>query len=144
MATLTFGAAVTAWVAKTKERQNAVFRESAQRIVELMVMATPVDSGFLRASLQVGINEPLPPLMRENTGGAAFTVPSYLMVIAGAEIGDFITAGYTAKYAAHVEFGTQNMSGRGWVRSAAMQWQRIVNEVAAEAQASARQSRRGR
>lgn len=127
-----FTAQIDAWVAKTKDRQTAVFRQSAQEVIEIITRTAPVDTGFLRASLQVGINKPLPVADRTNPGGT-YGQPAYTMALAGAVIGDYITAGYTANYARALEFGTSSIAPRGWVRAAAMQWPQIVTRVTAQA-----------
>ena len=57
MAQGSFSATVSEWVAKTKQRQEAVYKGSAQTIVSYMQTTRAaggnlrVDTGFLRASL---------------------------------------------------------------------------------------------
>jgi len=135
-----FTAEVEAFVAKSKERMDAVHRESAQRIVS--VMQTPraaggnlrVDTGFLRASLVATTTGILPPTTGKPDGPAAF---SYIagtinLVIAGADIKEPITVVYTANYARPREYGARGQPGDRWVSLAAQQWQRVVSEVVAE------------
>lgn len=129
-----FSASIDAWVAETKERQTAVFRESAQRVVEAMQRTVPVDTGFLRASLEVRVNEPLPPATRVKA--ATVPEPSYGLSIIGAEIGDYITVGYAAEYGPYLEFGTATRPPIAWIRGAAAQWPQIVSQVAAQAKAA--------
>ncbi len=133
----TFSAVVSDWVKATKERQVAVFRESAQRVVE--IAQTPVflggrmrvDTGFLRASLSASLNGALPGLMDRPEGGRAhiYDASAVNLVIADANIGDVITLAYAARYAIFREF-----KGDRFVGMAAQQWPRVVAEVAAEAQ----------
>lgn len=140
-----FAADVSAWVRKTKERQTAVYRESAQRVVE--VMQTPrsaggamrIDTGFLRASLVAVTNDRLPPMRDKPDGIAAFPYDAgqINLVINGAEINEPITVAYTARYARPREYGARGQAPDRFVGLAAQQWQRIVAEVAREAQARA-------
>lgn len=141
VSSLDFTAQVDDFVRKTKERMTGVFRESSQRVISTMQEPAgaggnmPVDTGFLRASLVVSTDElagidhsARPDKDRKynfNDGGV-------VTVIAGAEIGETIYAGYTASYAGHQEYGTSKTQGRGFVRGAAAQWQQIVTKVTAE------------
>lgn len=135
----TFSAQVSDWVRATKARQEAVFRESAQRVAEIAQTPTSaggrmrVDTGFLRASLSASLNGALPPL-RDNPGAGrshVYDAGEVNLVIVNAEIGDVITLAYAARYALPREFKD------AFVRTAAQQWPRIVAEVAAEAQGRA-------
>ncbi|RAI34530.1 HK97 gp10 family phage protein [Rhodoplanes serenus] len=142
---LSFAAQVDAWVRETEARMTAVFRQSAQEVIEEMQTPVgeggrmPVDTGFLRSSLQVSLNADPVPATRKNDDGASAAAPDVSMVVAGAEIGDTITASYSAVYARRIEYGfvgqdskgrTYNQSPRGFVRGAADQWQAIVTRVA--------------
>jgi hypothetical protein len=140
-----FSATVDAWVAETEERLIAVFREAAQRVIEKMQVPVgaggnmPVDTGFLRASLLATLNSPAEAIRfkPENVEAFAYADQQVALVIAAARIGDTIYAVYTANYARFQEYGTEGRAGRGFVRLAAQQWQQVVSEVAAEAQARA-------
>lgn len=139
-----FAAQVDAWTKQTNDRMTRVFRGSAQEVIGEMQKPVgaggnmPVDTGFLRASLQVTLDGPVP-ASRENPGGSFNYNPSPAsLVIAGAEIGATITASYGAAYAGHVEYGANGRAPRGFVRSAAAQWQAIVNRVVAQAKTNAR------
>ena len=139
-----FSATVDKWVLATEKRQEAVFRQSAQAVVEVMQKGVPVKDGFLRASMVVQVNMPLPVANQVGFGGSA---PNYQMTLASAAVGDYITAGYTAVYGPRLEFGfvgqdalgrSYSQPPRGWVRAAAMQWPQIVNRVVADLKARAR------
>jgi hypothetical protein len=117
-----FEAQVTAFVAKTKQRVEAVFKASAQEVFSIAQTpvaqggAMPVDTGFLRNSLVAGLN-----------GSTAMSGPdSYVVAIAGATLGDTIEGGWTASYARYVEYGTRGRAGRRFAGQAAAQWQQIV------------------
>lgn len=103
----------------------------------------PVDTGFLRASLVVKVGEALPALVETPDGDAASSWDDgdVSLALKGAEIGDTITAAYTAKYARRIEYGFKgkdklgreySQSGSRFVALAAQQWQRVVSEVVAE------------
>lgn len=152
---LSFGAQVGEWVKKVKTRELAVFRESAQRVIGEMQTAEgaggrmPVDTGFLRASLQATIGAPAggatgKPLKRtKGQEGVIYHLDAgqVALVIAGAELGHTIYATYGAAYARRMEYGfvgqdslgrTYNQAGKGFVRSAAQKWPQIVAAVSAE------------
>ena len=118
-----FTAQVADWVLETEQRLEAVFKSSAQDVFETMLTPVakggnlPVDTGFLRNSFVSGLN-----------GATALTPPDDVaFVIAGASLDDVIFGGFHAKYARHVEYGTQGRAGRRYVGLAAAQWQTIVD-----------------
>lgn len=198
MAQGSFSAAVTAWVAETKERAVAVRNGSVQAIIEIMqepgpsrartaeAVASgaglgkvkkdgsrgvskrtygpisspggegrlPVDSGFLRASLEVSIGETLPPIKQPPEGEGNFTwdVDEVRLILEGAKLSDTITAAYTAAYARRIEYGFKgkdslgrayNQSGSRFVALAAQRWPQVVAQEAAKAQASVESRQRG-
>lgn len=93
----------------------------------------PVDSGFLRGSLTVGINTEPGNISTTRAGEA------YAMEIIPAKLGDTLLARWTANYAAHVEYGAKGRAGRGFARQAAQKWLQIVASV--EARLAARLGR---
>lgn len=145
-----FSAQVDEWVRQTEQRTTAVFRESAQRVIADMQTPVsaggnmPVDTGFLRASLQVAINAAPAPVARPNPGGGlhAYSDGSVAATIGGAEIGDLITASYGAAYARAIEYGSEGRAPRAFVRSAAQKWPSIVAAVASELKGRVAMSRR--
>lgn len=108
----------------------------------------PVVSGFLRASLMGVIGEGTftatePP---KDGSGFSYDAGQINLVIAGSKLTDTITVAYTAAYARRMEYGFKgtdslgrkyNQPGRAFVRLAAQQWGRVVQEVSAEAQTRA-------
>lgn len=132
----TFNAQVASHVAKYRQRLEAVFKQSAQDVIEqaqepqpsvkltggsFEIGKIPVDTSFLRNSLIAGLN-----------GSSSLTGPdSYVLAVASAVLGDTIQAGWIAEYARDVEYGTSKMAGRFFMRSAAQNWQAIVTENAA-------------
>lgn len=141
-----FSAGVSAWVAQTKERMDAVRKESAQRVVE--IMQTPVakggrmrvDTNFLRASIvgMIGQGSFTPRDKPEGVAHFTYDAGAINLVIAGAKPSDAITVCYTAIYARPREYGARGQPGDAFVRLAAQQWQRVISDVSAEAQARAK------
>lgn len=135
-----FSAAVDDWVIETKERLEAVFKTAVQYTIEDMQTPVggggnmPVDTGFLRTSLQASINAPILRQMANNGSPIGFATDTTL-VIAGAEIGDTIYATYGANYAVYQEYGANGRAGRGFVRLASQNWQSHVNRAVADLRA---------
>lgn len=141
MAQQNFSATVDQWVRETKERLEAVFKESAQRVISDMQEPVgaggnmPVETGTLRASLMASLNEPnMTVTYRHDGSGQVQYNPSQVaLTIAAADLGDTVYAVYTVNYAHHVEYGAQGRAPRAFVRLAAQKWPQIVNQVALEA-----------
>lgn len=141
MAQQSFSAGVSAWVAKSERRVETVFKEATQDVISEMQEVgpsvanpesfgtghMPVDTGFLRASLQAAINQP-------EAGAVVFRPPSatsakydpspVALTIAGAKLGQVIYATYGAVYAPRME------ARYGFVRLASQNWQQIVTRRA--------------
>lgn len=131
-----FAASVDAWTRKSKQRATAIFRESAQRLVDEVQTPIargghlPVDTGFLRASFRVSLDGmPFGAAQNPGTGSFAYDEGAVSLRIAGAEIGDTIWGGWSANYAPYMEFKY------GFLESAAQGWSGIVRQVVAEAKA---------
>lgn len=133
----TFSAQIAAAVAEIKGGVEAVVKQSAQDVLEEASRPVaqggnlPVDLGFLRNSLSVALNaEPTGPSAKpdgySNTGA-----PAVELAIAGFEMGDTISARWTAEYAPHVEYGARGRPGRAFVRQAAQKWASFVAANAA-------------
>jgi sulfur carrier protein ThiS len=140
-----FAASVDAWVRETDQRLTAVFRESAQEVISTAQAAVPIDTGFLKSSVVVAVNQEPVPAARENpdpNGSFTYAESVVSLAIAGAEIGDVITASYSAVYARPIEYGSEGRAPRGFVRGAAAQWQAIVARVVARLKASVAASQR--
>lgn len=142
MATLSFAAAVEKWVHKVKEAEEAVFRQSVQRLshelteqLQSMVYEKPESPNykrtrFLMSSLVASKSE-MPRLSLDNPG--VLVTPDFgavELVINNAEIGETIYLGYTAKYGSYVHYGTEDMPPRPWVNLVAQRWRSIVAEEA--------------
>lgn len=138
MTAKSFSAQVDEWVRQTDERIEAVVKQSAQDVIEIMQTPVgkggnmPVDTGFLRASLQVSLHQPFPANLPNPGIARDWNQSETIMAIAGFELGGTLYATYTANYAGYVEYGAQGRPGRAFVRLAAQQWPRIVNQNAVE------------
>ncbi|MFG1330199.1 HK97 gp10 family phage protein [Xanthobacter autotrophicus] len=148
---LSFSAQVDAWVKEVKTRELAVFRGSAQRVIAEMQTPAgdggrmPVDTGFLRASLQMTLNAPATgPLQKPLKGSGRLGTGQFDFRFDHAELGDMIYATYGAAYARRLEYGfvgqdslgrTYNQVGKAFVRSAAQKWGQIVAQVSTELKA---------
>lgn len=123
-----FSAQVEEWTRKVPGALEAVFKQSAQDIVE--EMQTPVgagghmrvDTGFLRASLLASTSRmpSINPEARPADGQTYSPDGQIELVIAGADIVDELFFGYTAAYAGVREYRD------GFVRMAAMNWRETV------------------
>lgn len=128
----TFAATVGDWARKVDGALEAVFKESVQELITQLNSLVPVDTGFLRASLMASATA-MPVLSLNNPGGAhSVDIGTIELVIVGADIGDTIYLGYTAKYGAHVHYGANGRPGRPWVDMAAQRWASIVAAKSAE------------
>lgn len=144
---LNFAAEIERWAEKTEAQLTAIFRQSAQDVIEVMQEVgpskanpdstgtgrMPVDTGFLRASLVVVLNGDLPPADRKaprrrkkSEGPIPWDVSAATLVINQANIGDRVSAGFTANYANLVNYGSSNFPGYHFVEYASGQWQQIV------------------
>lgn len=126
-----FTAQIASFVTQSKARLEAVIKQSAQDVGDLAQRPVakggnmPVDTGFLRNSLVAGLN-----------GTTSLSGPdSYVLAIAGMELGDSVMFGWTANYARYVEYGTQGRAGRFFALTAAQEWQAIVARNADKARA---------
>ncbi|WP_182417466.1 HK97 gp10 family phage protein [Bartonella sp. HY038] len=135
-----FTAQIDNWVLQTRARMLAVFQLSAQYVIEDIQERTPVDTGFLRASMIVSNTELSPIKSNSRPPSSAekdsYSPPVYALTIANAPLGSTIYASFTASYAAHVEFGAKGRQGVGMVRLAAQNWNMQVQRATKEAKAS--------
>lgn len=128
-----FHGAVQAWCDKVLHIYIAAFRISAQYMLEDILDATPVDTGYLRASMTVTLNTPEPMTEFASGGGMAES-------LGAVALGDTLYATYTAIYAARIEHGfngtdslgrNYNQSGHYMISDHLDLWQYYV-DLAAE------------
>lgn len=117
----------------------AVFRLSAEYVIEDVLDRSPVDTGFMRASFTVSLDGPLPiradAKPPSGAGKNSYEPQPYSLAIAGADLGDTITASFVAAYSAHVEYGARGRAGIGMVRLAAQAWPTHVAKAVSAAKA---------
>ncbi|KRG47345.1 hypothetical protein ARC20_03170 [Stenotrophomonas panacihumi] len=128
-----FGDQVKSFAERAKLRQQAIFRESAQELLdeantpEAQGGKMPVDTSFLRNS-SAASTDGVP-----SAGGA---VPQ--LVFLGLEIGQSVWIGWTAAYAMRIEHGFYGedrlgrkyaQAGKGFARAAAQNWPFIVQRA---------------
>lgn len=138
-----FQATIDRWVLETKQRQEAVFKNAAEAVAEDVIDRTPVDTGFLRASLQASLVEApaIDPKARPAKGVKGIAPPSnYSVVIENATLGQTVYMGFTAAYARHVEYGARGKQGVGMVRLAVQQWPQHVAKAVREAKEAVRRN----
>ena len=117
-----FTADLRSFSEKAQRRARDVARQSIQDVIEDAQTPKakggrmPVDTGFLRNSLVSGIDR--------NYG--APSPESYVLTIAGLEIGDTAHFAWTAEYAMAQELGTSKMAGNHFAGVAAAKWPQIV------------------
>lgn len=114
----------------------ATFRASAQDVIEESRVPVGrggrmrVDTRFLSASLQAS-TERMPQIDADArpTKGQTYSIDSgaVALVIAGADLGETIYAGFVAAYSRYREYKD------GFVRGAAENWQKIVDKNARKA-----------
>ncbi len=134
-----FAAQIRAFSEKAKARQAAIFKGSAERVLERAGTPKaqggrmPVDTGFLRNSARAS-TEGVP----TSEGGDP------PLVFAAMKVGDTVTVGWTAAYALRMEHGfmgedalgrTYAQQGNGFLRAEVQNWPFIVAEVTQEVQA---------
>lgn len=133
-----FAAQVKAFAVKCKARQEAIFRESASRVMananipEAQGGKMPVDLGFLRNSVAA------------STAGMPTEASPPELVFSTLKVGESVYAGWTAVYAMRQEYGfvgedslgrVYAQSGKGFLRAQVQNWDFIVAEVTKEVEA---------
>ena len=116
---------IAEWVAKSQARLEAVWKTAAQDIArEVQTPRSkngklPLDTGYLRNSFSADVNK-----TPSGNGNSAYTSGPISIVINRAKIGDTVVFGWSANYAVYVE------ARFSFLRSAAQNWQQIVNKAA--------------
>lgn len=135
-----FASQVGAFVAKSDARMTAVFRQSAQDLINEAQEPRgsggnmPVDTGFLRNSGQAQLNT-LPSgesMKPDNFAGGTWDAQEAVLIINQAKLGDRIIFGWTANYAPYME------ARYGFLRLAAQNWQQTVTKNAKRLEQRAR------
>lgn len=126
-----FKATLGQWAAKAGANLDALARQSSQELSERVVLATPVDTGFLRGAWQPSIGTLQAKAGTPDRSGSA-ALSSVSLAIAEMKAGDRFYLTNAADYALHVEYGTSRMAGRFYVGDNVKAWPAIVNQTAAQ------------
>jgi hypothetical protein len=132
MAENSFSSSVSAWVKKTKWRQEAVFKEASQRVIEAAQEPIseggnmPTITGFLRPSGRATLGDPKFYVAANPGGTFSWGGEEVVAVLSKATITSTISFVYTANYAQYVE------ARRGFVKLAVQRWPQIVKQVCDE------------
>lgn len=127
----TFRADISKWKTATAEKLDAVARQTCQEMAFRVVMATPVDTGFLRGSWQPSIGTPKGGEGKLDPGGMA-RVAEAALIVSGIKPGEKFFMLNNAAYARFVEYGTSKMAGRFYVTGTVKTWPSVVAKVAAD------------
>lgn len=130
-----FGDQVKRFNRKYEARQTAIFRASAQEVMDIANVPVaqggkmPVDTAFLRNSVAA------------STAGLPRAGSAPSLVFSTMKVGQTVHVGWTAEYALRMEYGfmgadslgrNYSQRGFGYLRSAVQQWPKIVADVTGE------------
>jgi hypothetical protein len=124
-----FKASIERWRKKAGAQLHALARQSCYELAQRVVMATPVDTGFLRGSWQPSIGAPVLAAGPADKAGAA-ALSQIGLTIAQLQPGDVFHMTNGASYGWFVEAGTAHMAGQHFVKSTLAQWPQIVEAMA--------------
>ncbi|MCE7028473.1 HK97 gp10 family phage protein [Jiella avicenniae] len=140
MKTMNFAAQVADWVHEVEGAIEAIYTDSVQDLLEEAQKNAPVKTGFLVNSLLLSTTAM--PAIKETekpADGAKYAPAEISASIIGEGFGSVLYAGYTAAYAARLEFGFEGVdtlgrvyrqSPRMFVGLAAQNWPNIVQRNA--------------
>jgi HK97 gp10 family phage protein len=114
---------ISRWTKKVEQNLDRFMLEFSQDLAEEVIVNTPVDTGFLRASWTANIGSPDTKTVGSETGGSESASISQSLSRVSAKLigvkgGDTVYFTNNAEYGAYVEFGTQFQAGQGFVRNA--------------------------
>lgn len=121
---------LTAIVKKTKRKLETVAHEVTMDLAETAITRTPVDTGFLRGSWFVSVND-IGAFDGSPDKGGQQSVARVSVSIAGTKVGDTIYVLNGANYASYVENGNSRMAPRGFVKSTVNDAPQIAARTAA-------------
>lgn len=136
-----FKMAMGKWSTKAAAQLDALARQTSQEVAKAVVIATPVDTGYLRGSWQPSIGEVKlanPDQVTLDQGGA-MAAAAISLEVANMKAGDVFHMRNNAAYARRLEYGfvgpdslgrVYNQAGRYYVRDTIMTWPQIVARVA--------------
>ena len=123
-----FVASVEGWSERAKANMLNIARAAIQEVISDAQTpvsqggSMPVDTSFLRNSLASGLNGSF----------GADAADSYVLTVAGMEIGDTVNVKWTAEYARARHYKPEDFGQGGgmWRDKAAARWQDQVNKAA--------------
>ena len=137
-----FRASLKKWAAKVRVNLDALVRQSCFQISYNVVVATPVDTGFLRGSWQPSIGQPGNGTGIKDPAGAA-KISEITLTVNGLKAGDRFFMLNNAAYVRRLEYGfvgqdslgrNYDQAGRFFVTDNGKRWPRVVVKVAKELQ----------
>ena len=132
-----FRAALGKWADKVGEQADGLARQVCQEMGYRVVLATPVDTGFLRGMWQPTIGDVASFAPKAVNMAAG---PDVSLVCAGIKAGDVFNMANGTAYARRLEYGfvgkdslgrTYNQVGRYYVRDTVAKFREVVDEAAA-------------
>lgn len=147
---MSFADEIARFQAKALDRANRVFRRAVTLLGEELAKprpegGTPHLTGNLIRSILARVNGPVNVKPDGDDGEGNFFGTDVGLAVAGAVIGDTITIGFQAVYAARVNFGFvgedklgryYNQQGAHFVERAAAMWPQFVDQAVREVKAN--------
>lgn len=118
------------WAQAAQVKVETYVQEFTVDMAKEVVDATPVDTGFLRGSWDAYINDPSASGEGRNDPTGSTSVSSISVKVNGIKIGDTIYILNSANYASMLEFGTQHIAPRAFVRGTLAQAPMIARQAA--------------
>ena len=136
MSYLVWIASIEKWTEEQKESLDNIVKGSVSDVYELATrrQASVKETGgtYREGFIPVDTSELIQSqLLMINGGHVGAGELAYEAVIANMNAGDVAELVFTAEHARPVEYGTERMGGRFYVRNAVQNWQRIVDANAA-------------
>lgn len=133
-----FSKSLALFVDGVKGKENLFLQEYTQDLLQEMVISTPVDTGFARASWYAAVNDPgMDHVVKAPVGGAPGSVPwqkflaESVITLKKGKIGDTIFLMNNAAYIMALEYGHSQQAPDGMVRMVLAKYQQIADTVIA-------------
>ena len=120
-----FSSDISKWIKKVDKNVDAFMLEFTQKLGEEVIKATPVDTGYLRASWTANIGSPDTSYKPDS-----IVNPEIISKLIGVKGGDTIYYNNNAGYGAYVEFGTSRMEPRNFVKNTLLKADSIARRAA--------------
>jgi len=116
------------WADKAGDKLEALARQATLATAEIVVLNTPVDTGFLRGNWQAAIDKPS--VAPGTIGGPGEVGARVSITIKEFKTGTRFYFTNNTAYARAQEYGTTTMEGRFYVQSGVKRWRQTVKEAA--------------